>query len=240
MSTALQQCVRRLRLTPSLDVARTRSSGPCGPSVQGACGRAMVRVVQPQYPWNAGGDARLSSRPPHLGRNHGRGAGPKRFPREGEPVRQKRVQRRTDLRETSTRLKEIRVSPWQLNLVAKMVRGLTVMDAMANMKFSKKKHSATMMRAISNACNLADMRYQLQPEQLCIGEVFVTKGKVVKRPVFMAKGRVGMSRAKWSHLNVTVREIDFDAEIEGKTTKNGRRKAVERREAVEAALADAE
>ncbi|CAM9669625.1 unnamed protein product [Choristocarpus tenellus] len=100
---------------------------------------------------------------------------------------------------------------------------------MANMQFCKKKHSVTMMRIINNACNLASMRYKLQPEQLCIGEVFVTKGKFEKRLRFMARGRVGIASRKWSHLNLTLREIDFNALYKAATTPRGRRKVLERK-----------
>lgn len=52
------------------------------------------------------------------------------------------------LREVSTRLKEIRVSPWSLNLLAKLVRGLPVVDASAQLQFCKKKHTTTVSKAI--------------------------------------------------------------------------------------------
>ena len=37
--------------------------------------------------------------------------------------------------------KEIRISPMKLGLVAKLVRGLTVRQAVAQLMFSKKKHA---------------------------------------------------------------------------------------------------
>lgn len=45
-----------------------------------------------------------------------------------------------------------------------------------------------------NALNLADMRYGLGAEELEVGEIFVTKGKVVKRIRIMGRGRAGISR----------------------------------------------
>lgn len=45
-----------------------------------------------------------------------------------------------------------------------------------------------------NALNLADMRYGLAAEELEVGEIFVTKGKVVKRMRIMGRGRAGISR----------------------------------------------
>ena len=48
--------------------------------------------------------------------------------------------------------------------------------------------------AHQNALNLADMRYGLAAEELEVGEIFVTKGKVVKRIRIMGRGRAGISR----------------------------------------------
>lgn len=51
-------------------------------------------------------------------------------------------------REISTSLKEIRVSPWTLNLLTKLVRGLPVVEATAQLKFCKKKHTVTVLKAM--------------------------------------------------------------------------------------------
>ena len=55
---------------------------------------------------------------------------------------------RFEPREVSTKLQEIRVSPWSLNLLARLVRGLDVVDATAQLTFCKKKHTTTILKAI--------------------------------------------------------------------------------------------
>ncbi|CAM9706706.1 unnamed protein product [Ectocarpus sp. 8 AP-2014] len=137
------------------------------------------------------------------------------------------------LREITTGLKEIRVSPWNLNLLAKLVRGLPVVEANAQLLFCKKKHTTTVAKAIQNALNLADMRHGLAAEELEVGEIFVTKGKVLKRLRIMGRGRAGIARRKWSHLNVTLREIDFDKQIEAAPSRNRREKLMARKDEVE-------
>lgn len=59
---------------------------------------------------------------------------------------------RVEPREVSTKLKEIRVSPWTLNLVTKLARGLPVVEAAAQLKFCKKKHTITVLRAMQVLC----------------------------------------------------------------------------------------
>lgn len=56
--------------------------------------------------------------------------------------------KKAELREVSSGLKEIRVSPWTLNLLARLVRGLPVVDAAAQLEFCKKKHTGTVFKAI--------------------------------------------------------------------------------------------
>lgn len=60
-----------------------------------------------------------------------------------------------ELREVSTKLQKIRVSPWNLNLLTPVVRGLPVVDAIAQMEFSKKKHSVTVQRLIRVSCSIS-------------------------------------------------------------------------------------
>ena len=65
-----------------------------------------------------------------------------------------------------------------------------------------------------------------------VGEIFVTKGHVVKRMRIMGRGRAGISTRKWSHLNVTLREIDFDALIDGAENDRRRKKLTAKKEKV--------
>lgn len=84
-------------------------------------------------------------------RQHGPKAGWRKKPRQKDRpwhTPPKKGEEKRELREVSTQLKEIRVSPWQINLLAKMVRGLTVTDAMAQMQFNKKKHATTVTKLL--------------------------------------------------------------------------------------------
>lgn len=165
------------------------------------------------------------------GRNHGWRKFSKPKDRPWHVKAEKGVEKR-ELKEVSATIKGIRVSPWQLNLLARVVRNLPVVDAIAQMEFGKKKHTNTYQKIIKNACNLAHIRYGLIPDQLEVAEVSVTKGVFQKRLVIMGRGRVGVGSRKWSHLNMTLKEIDFDQEISNAKTKTGMRKATARKEAV--------
>lgn len=70
------------------------------------------------------------------------------------------------------------------------------------------------------------------PEQLKVAEIYVTKGHMEKRLRIMGRGRVGIGRVKWSHINLTLREIDFDELIRTAPTKTRMRKLEARKEQV--------
>ena len=69
-------------------------------------------------------------------------------------------------RTVSATKKNIRVSPWKLNLLAKQVRRMRVQDARLQLKFSVKRKAGLVDDVIRKTANLADIRYNLKPEQL--------------------------------------------------------------------------
>lgn len=84
-------------------------------------------------------------------RQHGEHAGWRKFSQPKDrpwQVKPKKGEEKRELAEVSTSLKGIRVSPWQLNLLAKVVRNLPVVDAVAQMEFGKKKHTETYKKII--------------------------------------------------------------------------------------------
>lgn len=56
------------------------------------------------------------------------------------------------------------------------------------MKFSRKRRATIVKATVQNAVNLADIRYNIEPENLKISEAFVTKGKYLKRLRIMGRG----------------------------------------------------
>ena len=56
------------------------------------------------------------------------------------------------------------------------------------MKFSRKRRAGIVQTTVQNAVNLADIRYNIEPENLKVAEAFVTKGKYLKRLRIMGRG----------------------------------------------------
>ena len=103
-------------------------------------------------------------------------------------------------------LKNIRVSPTKLNLVAAMIRGAKVQDAVANLTFSKKRIAQTVKKTLESAIANAENNHQLDVDRLVVARAEVGRSMVMKR--FQARGRGKAARVeKWfSHLKIVVAE----------------------------------
>nr|CCA18599.1 conserved hypothetical protein [Albugo laibachii Nc14]CCA20556.1 conserved hypothetical protein [Albugo laibachii Nc14] len=111
-------------------------------------------------------------------------------------------------RTVKTIKKDIRVSPRKLTYLAQQVRGLPVEEALLQMKFSRKRRAGIVQTTVQNAVNLADIRYNIEPENLKVAEAFVTKGKYLKRLRIMGRGRSGIMHHPFSHLVIVLEEFE--------------------------------
>jgi large subunit ribosomal protein L22 len=105
--------------------------------------------------------------------------------------------------------KNIRHSPWRLNLVCQLAAGMTLPDALQQLEFCKKSMAPLVQKVLKRTANLADIRDGLQHSQLEVAECFATKGSPMKRMKTMGRGRTGRMEHKHAHFRVVLREIDF-------------------------------
>ena len=103
-------------------------------------------------------------------------------------------------------LRNIRVSPRKLNLVAGLIRGRRAADAVATLTFSKRRIAQTVKKTLESAIANAENNHQLDVDQLVVARAEVGRSQVMKR--FHARGRGRSSRVeKWfSHLTIVVAE----------------------------------
>ncbi|SDB73880.1 50S ribosomal protein L22 [Belnapia rosea] len=103
-------------------------------------------------------------------------------------------------------LRNIRVSPRKLNLVAGLIRGRRAQDAIATLAFSKRRIAQTVKKTLESAIANAENNHQLDVDQLVVSRAEVGRSQVMKR--FSARGRGRAARVeKWfSHLKIVVAE----------------------------------
>ncbi|KAL7692049.1 putative ribosomal protein L22/L17 [Plasmopara halstedii] len=113
-----------------------------------------------------------------------------------------------ELRTVKTVKRAIRASPRKLTYLAQQIRGLSANDAILQMKFSPKRKAEHFRKTVQNAINLADIKYQIEPENLMVAECFVNKGTYLKRLRIMGRGRSGVMHHPHTHITVVLREYD--------------------------------
>lgn len=103
-------------------------------------------------------------------------------------------------------LKRARVSPKKANLVAGMVRGKKVQDALDLLNFMPKKSAKMLYKLVASAAANAEQNNQKTKEKLVISKVLVTKGPTYKRGIPASRGRMAPILKRTSHITVEVIE----------------------------------
>ncbi len=103
-------------------------------------------------------------------------------------------------------LRNLRVSPQKLNLVATMIRGMDAEKALAALTFSRRRISDDVKKAVQSAIANAENNHQLDVDRLFIKEASVGKAITMRRFRPRARGRTGRIKKPFSHLTVIVSE----------------------------------
>ena len=111
-------------------------------------------------------------------------------------------------------LRNVRISPRKLNLVAGLIRNQPVGTAVATLTFSKRRIAQQVKKALESAIANAENNHQLDVDRLFVARAEVGKSVVMRR--FHARGRGRSARIeKWfSHLKIVVAERTQIAEQE--------------------------
>lgn len=101
----------------------------------------------------------------------------------------------------------IRVSPQKLNLVAALIRGKKAQTALADLQFSRKRISETVLKTLQSAIANAENNHDLDVDNLVVAEAYVGKSIVMKRFHVRGRGRASRILRPFSHLTIVVREV---------------------------------
>ncbi|OGV74654.1 MAG: 50S ribosomal protein L22 [Methylophilales bacterium RIFCSPHIGHO2_02_FULL_57_10] len=101
-------------------------------------------------------------------------------------------------------LKGVRLSPQKARLVADLVRGKKVDQALNILNFCPKKGADIIKRVVESAIANAEHNEGADIDELRVSTIFVDKGMVYKRIRARAKGRAGKITKPTCHITVTV------------------------------------
>ena len=113
-----------------------------------------------------------------------------------------------EIQEARAELKYARISSRKVKIVADLVRGKNVDEALAIMKFTPKASSEILEKLLKSAIANAENNHGMNHENLYISEIYANQGPTLKRIRPAAKGSAVRIRKRTSHITIVLREID--------------------------------
>jgi len=99
-----------------------------------------------------------------------------------------------------------RISPRKVRLVADLIRGRDANEAMSILKFTNKRASYFLRKALQSAIANADEQ-EADLERLYVAEATVGEGPVVKRVMPKDRGRVFIIQKRTSHIKIVLDQV---------------------------------
>lgn len=100
--------------------------------------------------------------------------------------------------------KGVRMSPRKVGVVAALVRGRSVADALVILEHTPRRSAEAVIKAVKSARANAEHNHSLKPDTLKIIEISVTHGSRLKRYRPAAHGRANPFMRRSSHIRVVV------------------------------------
>jgi len=100
--------------------------------------------------------------------------------------------------------KGVRISPRKVSVVAALVRGRSVEDALTILEHTPRRSALAVKKVVASAKANADHNHGYKPDSLQITEISVTPGPRIKRWRPAAHGRALPYQKKSAHIRVVV------------------------------------
>jgi len=123
----------------------------------------------------------------------------------------KATERSLEANEAKAVIRHIRISPRKLNLVAGLIRGMSVSNALTQLSFSGKRIANDVRKALQSAIANAENNHNLNVDELYVKEAYVGKNLVMKRMHTRGRGRSAGILKPFANLTLIVREKGEEA-----------------------------
>ena len=102
--------------------------------------------------------------------------------------------------------KYIRISPRKARQVVDLIRGKSVAEAYAILKFTPNKGAELVENVLKSAVANAEHNYDMNVDELYVSQAYVDQGPSLKRFKPRARGRADGIKKRPSHITVMVSE----------------------------------
>lgn len=103
-------------------------------------------------------------------------------------------------------LRNVRISPKKLRLVADVVRGKDVDEALGILQFLPKSGAPILKKLLESAIANAGNNHELRADNLYVAKITIDGGATMKRFMARARGRACRIRKRTSHATIVLRE----------------------------------
>ena len=102
--------------------------------------------------------------------------------------------------------KYIRISPRKMKPIANLVRGKSVKDAQAILKFTPRKGAEIFLKVLNSAIANAENNHHMDVDTLIVKDIYANQGPTMKRWNAGSMGRANPILRRSSHVGVVVAE----------------------------------
>lgn len=105
-------------------------------------------------------------------------------------------------------LRYARIAPSKVNIVLKLIRGKSLDEALAIVRFTPKAASELLFKLLKSAEANAVNNFELDRDKLYVAECFANQGPTLKRMRAASRGQGMRINKKTSHITVVLKERD--------------------------------
>lgn len=125
-------------------------------------------------------------------------------------------------------LRNLRISPRKVRLVADLVRGKKAEDAVVELRMQAKRAADPIRKLIESAMANAEHNNNLNRNDLVVSEIFVNDAITMKRYMPRAFGRASILRKRGSHVTLSVSPVEASKIVSDKPVKKEAPKKTEK------------
>lgn len=105
-------------------------------------------------------------------------------------------------------LRQVRISPRKMRIIANLVRGRRVDDAMAMLKSTPKRSGEVIRKLLLSAVANAEHKGQTDVDSLVVRGCSIDNGPIIKRWMARAMGRANRIQRRTSNVTVVVGQAE--------------------------------
>ena len=112
----------------------------------------------------------------------------------------------TAIMEAKATLRYARISSRKVKIVADLIRGKNVDEALAIVKFTPKASSVIIEKLLKSAISNAENNHGMKHENLYVADIYANQGPTLKRIRPAAKGSAVRIRKRTRHITIVLKE----------------------------------